>query len=372
MVRFALAAVLAGIVGCGQRSDPAAAADMGRAPTEHPALWSIHSNGGAVQAAPEIYTVVWQGSEPLGQQVADFLDWMLQSDYWTGSLAEYGVGAGRSRGVVTIPSPPPAQLSDADLQATVQQLVASGAVPSPGPNTQLTFLIPPATAVRAFGGDGCVVFAGYHQSIAVGAGDVSYSVIMQCEPPVAGDIDEITETLSHEAAEAATDPQPPSGFVAAGPVAQEVADLCVGAARPIAVPADATHAARKYWVQRLYSGQVAALGTADPCLPLPWQRPYWNVALDPAVVTAAAALGAHLTARLDVFAYGDVGEIKWFVGSNDGRVTATPSFGVAHAGDTIPVTLEIAEPKRDVYEVDLFAESQEAGSNLWISYVVLQ
>lgn len=372
MARLALLASLACAAACGPGDHVAAMPDMGRAPTDHPALWRIHSNGGPVQAAPEIYTAVWQGSEALGQEVADFTDWMLRSDYWTQSLAEYGVGAGRSMGVVVIPAAPPAALADADLQATVQQLVTSGAVPSPGPNTQVMLLIPPRTEVTAFGGRGCEVFAGYHQSTQAGGADVSYSVIMQCEPPMPGHIDEITETLSHEAAEAATDPKPPSGFVAAGPVAQEVADLCVGASLPIDVPADGVHPARKFWVQRLYSGQVAAAGDHDPCLPLPWDHPYWNVALDPSVVSAAAALGASLPASLDVFAYGDVGEIKWFVGSNDGRVSATPSFGTARAGDTIPVVLRVDDPKRGTYEVDLFAESARAGSNLWISYITLQ
>src|SRR2546421_334429 len=73
-------------------------ADMARGPMDHPAQWHIRYGGGPLQPAPEVYTVVWQGSEALGAQLADFVDWMLQSDYWKKSLAEYTIGAGKGKG----------------------------------------------------------------------------------------------------------------------------------------------------------------------------------------------------------------------------------------------------------------------------------
>src|SRR5947209_15279158 len=42
---------------------------------------------GPVLNAPEVWTVVWQGDEALGDKVQKFMSWMLQSDYWTQSVA---------------------------------------------------------------------------------------------------------------------------------------------------------------------------------------------------------------------------------------------------------------------------------------------
>ena len=135
------------------------------------------------------------------------------------------------------------------------------------------------------------------------------------------------------------------------------------------MPADATHAARRYWVQRLYSDQRAAMGNIDPCLPLPWDHPYWNVALDPPVVPVAQGFSGAVDARLDVFAYGDVGDIKWFASSLNGDVF--PPEGTAHAGDTIAITITPAQALRagESIEVDVFSESAKAGQQLWIGYM---
>src|SRR6185312_7555386 len=104
VVMIAPAVTLALVAGCGdhpQMMPPPP--DMARAPLDHPPLWRLTHGTGAVQAAPEIWTVVWQGDEAIGADTADFVDWMLHSDYWTGSLGEYGIGAGVSKGLVVIP-----------------------------------------------------------------------------------------------------------------------------------------------------------------------------------------------------------------------------------------------------------------------------
>lgn len=369
MARFAFVLALALAAGCGNGSDTTMTGpDMGRGPTDHPKLWQLTLNGGQIQAAPEIYVVVWQGYEAQGQQVADFVDWMVHSDYWTQSLAEYGVGAGKSMGYLVVPSPPPAILKDAQVQALAQGFVSSGMIQA-NPNTQVHFLIPHETQYPE---GGCSVFLGYHDTTNAGGKPLAYSITMQCDPPLAGNIDEITDTLSHEAAEAATDPVPGAGYVGNDPVGQEVSDLCPFSV-PIDVPADGTHPARKFWVERLYSSARAAQGNEDPCLPLPSaSRPFWGVALDPPTVGGSLLGGVTVNAQLDVFAYGDVGEIKWFAGALDPGVSVTPSSGTAHAGDTIPVTITMDKPAKNAYEIDVEADAAKAGAQIEFGYYLVQ
>src|SRR4051812_7455707 len=89
--------------------------DMARGPMDHPPLWHIRYGGGPLQAAPEVYVVVWQDAGSLGPRLGDFIDWMLGSDYWTGSLAEYGIGAGKFKGLIVLPMAAPPTITDSDL-----------------------------------------------------------------------------------------------------------------------------------------------------------------------------------------------------------------------------------------------------------------
>ena len=370
MLARALAVTLVLVAGCGNGSQMMMAPpDMARGPLDHPPLWRVTHGTAPVQAAPEVWTVVWQGDEAIGAETVDFVDWMLHSDYWTQSLAEYGIGAGSSKGLIVIPSPPPALLGDAELGQLAAMLVSTGQVTA-NANTEVAFLPAPQTTVTAGGIKSCVDFLGYHSHNG-GANSVAYSVTARCDGAAGQAIDQISDTLSHEVAEAASDPLPRSGIVDVSPGQQEIADLCeFGLDAPVDVPPDATHpTARRYWVQRLYSDMRAADGTIDPCLPVPWDHPYWNVALDPPVVAGAPGSSVGIDARLDVFAYGDVGTIRWVASS--GSADVQPPTGEAHAGDTIPITITPLSTLRagDVLEIDILSESAKGASQLWIGYV---
>ena len=147
--------------------------DMARGPMDHPPLWHIRYGGGPTQPAPEVYTVVWQGSEALGARLADFTDWMLKSDYWKNSLAEYGITAGgKSKGLIVLPMAAPALISDSGIQDLSKMLVSTGQV-SNNSNTQLAFAPPLTTSVN-FGGDlSCEVFVGYHGHVNIGTARAS-------------------------------------------------------------------------------------------------------------------------------------------------------------------------------------------------------
>jgi len=362
---------LALLAGCGDGSNQPMVAppDMARAALDHPALWRLNKGTGGVQDAAQVWTVVWPGDEAIGAEVADFVDWMLHSDYWKASLLEYGVGPGAGKGLIVMPTAAPSLLGDAQLQQIVGQLVSSGQVTA-SDNTHVLFVPPTTTTVTDASLTGCSDFTGYHWHTG-GASGVAYSINLRCTGEAGEPIDQLTDTISHEVAEAATDPEPRSGYVDGSPGGQEVADLCeFGLDVPIDVPPDATHpTARRYWLQRLYSDARAAMGNVEPCVPLPWEHPYWNVALDPAVIPAAPGSSDAIAARLDVFAYGDVGDIKWVASSFGADVS--PSSGTAHAGDTIAISVTPLQALRagETVEIDVLSESAKAGSQLWMGYV---
>ncbi|HEY2746911.1 MAG TPA: hypothetical protein VGL86_19950 [Polyangia bacterium] len=362
--------------GCGNGSsgghaDMETPPDMGRAATDHPPLWRLtHLNNGTAQTAPEVWTVVWPGDEALGAQIADFLDWMLQSDYWMTSMGEYGIGAGTSKGVIVMSTPAPALLGDAQMAGLATMLVANGQITG-NSNTQVAFFPPTTTKVTLEGSASCSAFLGYHSHATNTTNAVAYSITARCTGTPGTDLDGITDTLSHETAEAATDAVPGNGIIDSSPAHQEVADLCeFGEDLAIDVPADAMHpSARRYWVQRLYSDMRAAQGTVDPCLPLPTDRPYFNVAFDPEVFIGAPGSAATIDARLDVFAYGDVGPIQWIASS--GGADVEPFQGTAMAGDTIPIKVTPGGTLQNgqVIEIDILSESAKAGSQLWFGYI---
>ena len=97
----------------------------------------VNNKGGAGLPAMEIWTIVWKGDRELGERVNTFHDWMLNSDYWTQSLAEYGVGKGKAMGVIELPDAPPAALDDSAMSPLIKANIASGLFPQPDSNTLL-------------------------------------------------------------------------------------------------------------------------------------------------------------------------------------------------------------------------------------------
>jgi hypothetical protein len=340
-----------------------------RAATDHPSAWHVVERGGSVQASPRVYTVIWPGSEQIGQKVEPFVSWLVSSDYFTSALAEYGVGAGQSMGLIVMPTAAPATLADAELQAFVKQLVAAGEVdPRDDDNTQIAFIIPTTTTVIDLDGEAtCDQILGYHSSPSSSLPIIAYDVIADCDPS-ATELDGLTKILSHEIAEAATDPYPRTGFSDDSPAEQEVSDLCNDSENlPIAA---ASAPSGRYWVQRQYSNAAAVAGDREPCLPLPWTRPYWGAALYPRAQSTARSTSPQVVyAWMEPFAYGDVGPITWQIYPDDG-VVAEPQAGASQAGDTIPIRLTIANPAQPkLYTAIVESQSATAGASTWFSYV---
>jgi hypothetical protein len=348
-----------------------------RLPTDHGPLWQLDTTAGVgtvVQNAPEVYVVVWP-NDPYASRIGPFVTWLLGSDFWTGGFKEYGVGKGTNMGVITMPSEAPAQLTINDLHTIIKTLTSNGSVPNPNANTNIAFFVPGTTKVTGGGETSCVDFLGFHD-VMMGTPNIVYSVIDECQPDEGGGVfDTITKAGSHELGEAATDPIPGKGFT--GPQTDtEVGDLC-NFSQDISfdVPADASNPARRYTVQRFYSFATAKLNNADPCLPVPSPRPFFNVTTNPSVLplkilSPAPSAGYQLETLLEPFAYGDVGAIHWRLINSPFEVE--PSSGTVMPGDTVRLVINVppdAVMDATIYEIDIGVESEKAGSNTWPFFI---
>ncbi len=355
-----------------------------RDPTDHPASWDVPNNGGPVLPNAEIYTIVWPGDEALGAQVDQFHSWMLGSTYWTGSLGEYGVGAGTAKGVIVLPTAAPKTIDDSAFGTLIKQSIASGLFPAPDKNTLFAFIVPKNTTSTLQGTTGCQEYGGYHaetQTASHSGVFVPYSVNLQCAGFAAGSaFDGLTDVLSHEAAEAATDPHPytrPGWVSYEVPLGGEIGDLCVGLevseSAAIDVP-DAGTDNLNYLVTRLYSAKAAADGTTDPCVPAP-NHPYFNVAINPPAITVnvdSTGKGTLLV-KVEPFAYGSVGTIKWALEGQPGPgVTVKPTSGQGTAGDTTYMQIDVNGAQAGYpYPLSLYTQSANGGTNQWFSSITV-
>ncbi|MSP60619.1 MAG: hypothetical protein EXR72_09820 [Myxococcales bacterium] len=347
----------------------------GRPPTDHPPLPLMEKHKGPVLKAMEIWTVVWPGNEALGARVNAFHDWMLKSAYWSESLSEYGVGPGVAKGVVVLPQAAPPVLSVSAFGGLVASLESQPKY-APNANTAFAFVVPLTTQVTGGAGrEGCFNYGGYHTETANGT---VYEVNLQCAGQGNGAFDDLTYVLSHEAAEAATDPHPrknPGWYDDELELSGEVSDLCIGLSEIYPTNVQGPSGAESYYVTRNWSNKAAKAGNVDPCVPAPKDLPYFNVAVDPLVIPVVLdGQGKGTTkARLLPYAFGDVGTISWQVGRTAPGVEVSPMKGNARAGDTIPMVVT-ATPDAEfgAFIFSLAVQAQKGGRNQWFGAISIE
>jgi hypothetical protein len=140
------------------------------------------------------------------------------------------------------------------------------------------------------GGTSCQDYLGYHNNISLGGGaNLSYGVIVDCDPADAGEAiqaGDIESTAAHELMESATDPAGNSWYVDVPTTSDwwepweygEVGDLCEFLPNIV----------EDNWTfQRIWSNTAAAAG-GDPCIPVPAEPGYWNVSPSPGTVQTVA------------------------------------------------------------------------------------
>jgi hypothetical protein len=177
-------------------------------PAFTPFIGQIATGGGAVLSAPVIVAVTWADDDPGAVATIDaFADGVGPSNYWSTALSEYGVGAATCGPTnhVHVASNGPAQMSVGDIQAFISGNAGS-ILPAATGETIYALFLSPHTGLVFNGADACSAgVGGYHYETVVNGTRVPYAVVPRC----AGH--SVTAGMSHELAEAATDPFASSG-----------------------------------------------------------------------------------------------------------------------------------------------------------------
>ena len=196
------------------------------------ATGDVTNHGGPVLANVQCTTVflgdAWNQA-PLSTMRDDFnafLDDYLKSSEFA-NLSVYGISAGSRLGTLTTSDTLGATVLDADLQAIVQRLTASGGQISANANTLVFLFTPQGTLVDASAigaGVTCTDHCGYHNFV----GSVAYAVVpyLECSGCLGNGMtteQSMTSVMSHELCEAVTDPMLNAWYSSSG---EEIGDLC--------------------------------------------------------------------------------------------------------------------------------------------------
>ncbi len=199
-----------------------------------PAAHLSYHHGPLLQAV-EVVTVFWgpEWQQPaqslLIPRLNQFFDFILTSALMD-VLAEYGVpghpiGHGHRSGTVSVPTPAPNPITDAQIQQQLQAWIQNHTLPQPNANTLYFVYLPPGVVSILGGERSCVKFCGYHSH---SGGSIFYAV----EPFITcggctfghGVFDSLTKVSSHELCEAITDPALNGWFDNNG--GDEIGDIC--------------------------------------------------------------------------------------------------------------------------------------------------
>jgi len=192
--------------------------------------------GGHLLSTVEVVTTFWgdawkqQPQSDLGQRIGQFFEFILSSQL-IDRLAEYGVDGqpishGTLVGAALISMQLGAQISDAQIQQLLQQLISNNPTfPQPAPNRLYFLYFPPNVEVASGNDRSCQQYCGYHSAM---QGNIYYAVMpFPCEGGCTGGLsllDALTSVTSHELCEAITDPFPGQGWY--DDANGEIGDIC--------------------------------------------------------------------------------------------------------------------------------------------------
>lgn len=186
-------------------------------------------SGGAVIQVVQLYLIYWGSAwtaspppNPTPAQITDACRTMLASAYLAG-LAEYrGIGRGFLRGSTTITSSnPPSGFSDSDVSNFIAAQLTAGTIPAPDIDNQTLYCVVMPQGVSASN----TSFVGEHTYFTRSGQRIHFAWITN-----SGSLNGLTRIISHEIAEAVTDPEGSAFLGVAGTCSQggwcEIADVC--------------------------------------------------------------------------------------------------------------------------------------------------
>ncbi len=318
-------------------ADAGDAADAVPFPAAHPDLPLVRNpSGGPVLAHPRIVPILYASDDPtMAGDILQLVSKIGGSTYWAAAMSEYGVGPATAGSTVTITDAPPTSITsdqivtwlqaNLDTAATTDGGALDGSSPWPTPdgNTIYAIFYPAGVTVEMTNPQGppaisCTDFGAYHDEATYVTGSTPFAVIPRCSNYLGhGGMDFIGAALSHEVAEASTDPFVQSNpaysdvdfagsgwqLVVGGP---EVGDLCKLDPASFYTPSDIG-----FLVQRTWSNAGAKAGH-DPCAPAPTGEPYFNSVPDvtgtevfPGYYVAGVVVAPGTSTTVDLHLYSD-------------------------------------------------------------------
>jgi hypothetical protein len=202
-------------------------------------LPNVTYHGGPLLNNVQIQSVfdgaAWSTNASLQQmitQVDGFLQYFPTSPYMD-VLKQYNVGHGAFQNDVVLPQNPPGgqTIDDSQIRQLLDTAIAGHQLAAPTANQLYIFFTAPGTTVTAHGQSSANDFAGYHDAFTDSAGAaVYYAVVPYPTGGVANvplsDLQQTTVILSHEIAEAVTDPDTQTGWFDARQ--GEIGDIAAG------------------------------------------------------------------------------------------------------------------------------------------------
>jgi MYXO-CTERM domain-containing protein len=326
----------------------------------HAAGTTAQYYGGPVTENAKVYVVWWGDPAKIKPAItaakggiADFFAGILNSSYMdflnqyntTGNatagahmgMAGTGQRIGRGNYVraITLANVPSGNVTDAQIQSTIDQALTAGTLPPPDDNTLYALYFPTGVTITLDGTQSCHGFGAYHNNIVETQRHAVYYMVM---PDCGGSFTSVTVTTSHELIEAITDNLPTPATMPDYPQAwndtggNELGDLCEGANSLGGVMTPlGMFTVQNIWDERTKACTVFSSDTND-----------FNVAVSPN--TATVASGAPTTYTVQTGVSAGTAQMLTLSATAPAGVTATVSPTTVSAGGMATLTVTVTGP----------------------------
>ena len=313
--------------------------------------------GGTVTANAKVYVVWWGDPSKINSAVtaakggiadffagvtnSSFMDWL--NEYSTNVAVQAGshkgmagtgqlIGRGNYAGTLTISDIPSGDVTDAQIQTTLDQAITAGTLPAPDDNTLYAVYFPKGLTITLDGSKSCAGFGAYHDAIIETQRHNVYYLVM---PDCGSSFNGMTSVSTHELVEAMTDNVPTPASSPDYPQAwndsmgNEMGDLC-NASGTVATDFG-TFTVQTIWDERTQACKAFSSDAKD-----------FSVAVSPNVYTVASNAPVNFTVKTTT-SVGAAQSLTLSVVAPPG-ITATVSPTTIMSGATAALTITATNP----------------------------
>jgi hypothetical protein len=242
------------------------------------------------------------------------------------------IGRGNYAGTLTLSNIPSGNVTDAQIQSTLDQAFVAGTLPPPDDNTLYAIYFPKGLVITLDGSKSCSSFGAYHEAIIETQRHNAYYLVM---PDCGSSFNGITSVSTHELVEAITDNLPTPANSPDYPQAwndsmgNEMGDLC-GSSGTVATDFG-TFTVQTIWDERTQACKAFSSDGKD-----------FNVAISPNVAMVALNAPLNLTVKTAISA-GSAQTLTLSAAAPPG-ITATVSPTTIMSGGTATLTVTAMNP----------------------------